>query len=231
MPVDPGHPFSQPYADVIEALEDRIRYGVEQPDRVRFIFKRSVTSYQLPREGYAISSVTGLVNNRFTQFQPAVDYQFSNNQILWINPDPAKMPDEGTRLDVQYTYREQPAGLTDFNPGSVVGTLVRAVAREFKLMYEQMDEAYRRAFIDQAGGVGLDNVVALLGVTRNPATKAAGTVTFYSDSAPRAEIEIPAGTQITDESERSFVTTAVGRIPLTADENLNQVFGSASQKC
>ena len=41
------------------------------------------------------------------------------------------------------------------------------MAREFKLIYEQMDQAYRRAFIDYAQGFALDNVVALLGISRN----------------------------------------------------------------
>lgn len=218
MTVDPGHPFSQPYADLIAALEDRIRYGVEQPARARFVFNFEVKTYELPRLGYAISSVSGLVGSRFTIFRPGTDYQFASNRVIWLNENRAQSPDEGSRLDVEYTYREQPAGLTDFNPGSVVGTLVRAVAREFKLMYEQMDEAYRRAFIDQASGVGLDNVVALLGVVRNPATKANGAVTFFRDSAPDAEIEIPAGTQVTDESGRSFLTIETARLPLTIDE-------------
>ena len=218
MTVDPGHPFSQQYADLINVLEDRIRYGVEQPARVRFIFNFEVKTYELPRPGYAISSVSGLVGKRFNLFRPGVDYQFASNRVVWLNENRSQSPDEGSRLDVEFTYREQPAGLTDFNPGSVVGTLVRAMAREFKLMYEQMDEAYRRAFIDQSTGVGLDNVVALLGVVRNPATKATGKVTFYRGSAPDAEIEIPIGTQVTDESGRVFTTIEVARMPLQVDE-------------
>ncbi|HEX2172927.1 MAG TPA: hypothetical protein VHL09_10840, partial [Dehalococcoidia bacterium] len=170
--IDPGHPFSVPYENLIAALEDRIRYGVEQPDRARFVFQRAVTSYELPRTAYAVTRVSGLRGGHFAVFVAGLHFQFSNNRVIWI--DEGVRPDENSRLEVEYTYRERPAGLTDFNPGSVVGTLVRAVAREMKLIYEQMDEAYRRAFIDVASGVALDNVVALLGLGRNPALPARG---------------------------------------------------------
>ena len=62
---------------------------------------------------------------------------------------------------------------------------MRAISREFKLLYEQMDQAYRRAFIDYAQGVALDNVVALLGISRNLALPAQGEVTFSLKKAPR----------------------------------------------
>ena len=63
-----------------------------------------------------------------------------------------------------------------------------------KLLYEQMDQAYRRAFVDEANGAALDNVVALLNVTRNPALKARGEVTFFLKSATDRNVPIPAGT-------------------------------------
>lgn len=213
--IDPGHPFSVPYENLIAALEDRLRNGVEQPDRTRFVFQRSVTSYELPRTADAVTRVSGLQGRSFTVFRPGVHYQFSNNRVLWISD--TDRPDENSRLDVDYTYRERPAGLTDFNPGSVVGTLVRAVAREMKLLYEQMDEAYRRAFIDVATGVALDSVVALLGLGRNPALKAQGDVTFLR-RAPAGVISIPARTRVADESGRTFSTTVDARILEAADE-------------
>jgi len=154
------------------------------------------------------------MKSSFTIFQPDVHYRFSNNRILWVHP--SERPDENTRFEVEYTYRERPAGLTDFNPGSVIGTLIRTVAREMKLLYEQMDQAYRRAFIDQATGVALDNVVALLGVTRNPATKARGSVTFSRKTATDRDITIPAGTRVADESGRTFVTTEAAMIEANA---------------
>ena len=214
--IDPGHPFSVPYKELIDSLEDHIRNGVEQPDQARFIFQRGITAYELPRIAYAISRISGRRGSIFTIFEAGTHYRFSNNRIIWIHPD--EFPNEGSKFEVEYTYRERPAGLTDFNPGSVTGTLIRAVAREMKLIYEQMDQAYRRAFIDQATGVALDNVVALLGVIRNPAIKATGYVTFFRKTETTRDVTIPIHTRVADESGRTFVTTEACNIAAEAFE-------------
>jgi uncharacterized phage protein gp47/JayE len=219
--IDLGKPFSEAYKDIIDALEDRVRNGVEQPDRVQFTYKGTVSSYELPRQAYAVTRVMGIVGGsnergQFFEFVPGRDFRFSNNRIIWL--DGVAQPREGSRFEVEYTYRERPAGLTDFNPGSVVGTLVRAVARQMKLIYDQMDEAYRRAFIDEATGAALDNVVALLGVTRNPPLSAKGEATFFLRGATDTPVVIPADTRVADESGRTFRTTQEGVIPQEKDE-------------
>jgi uncharacterized phage protein gp47/JayE len=221
--IDLGKPFSEAYKDIIDALEDRVRNGVEQPDRVQFTYKGTVSSYELPRQAYAITRVTGVVGGpggrgQFFEFVPDRDFRFGNNRIIWREGEGAEQPREGSRFEVEYTYRERPAGLTDFNPGSVVGTLVRAVARQMKLIYDQMDEAYRRAFIDEATGAALDNVVALLGVTRNPPLSAKGEVTFFLRGATDSPVVIPADTRVADESGRTFRTIEEGVIPQEKDE-------------
>ncbi len=202
--IDPGHEFSVPYEALIQSLEDRVSNGVEQPDRYHFVFQSAITAYELPREASEITSVTGLRGQVFTVFQPGVDYQFANNRLLW--PDQARRPDDGSGVDAEFTWRDRPAGLTDFNPGSVIGTLVRAVAREIKVLYEQMDQAYRRAFIDVATGVALDNVVALLGVVRHPAIKARGQVTYLRRTATDQPVVIAAGERVADATGRTYVT-------------------------
>jgi uncharacterized phage protein gp47/JayE len=117
------------------------------------------------------------------------------------------------------------AGLTDFNAGSVAGTLARAVAHELTLLYAQIDEAYRRAFIDVATDVALDNVVALLGVARNPALAASGHITFFRNSPADWTYIIPVGTRVADAGGRIFVTTAEGAIPQETDEFSKQSGG------
>src|SRR5215217_9082191 len=221
--IDLGKPFSEAYKDIIDALEDRVRNGVEQPDRVQFTYKGTVSSYELPRQAYAITRVTGVVGGpggrgQFFEFVPDRDFRFGNNRIIWREGEGAEQPREGSRFEVEYTYRERPAGLTDFNPGSVVGTLVRTVARQMKLIYDQMDEAYRRAFIDEATGVALDNVVALLGVTRIPAQQAKGEVTFYRKRATNTPVGIARDTRVADESGRTFATQEYAEIPDQIDE-------------
>ena len=223
--IDPGNPFSVAYPDLIASLEDRVRNGVEQPDQRTFIFKRTLTSYELPPSVYAITRVSGIVKSQFRIFDPAADYRFSANRLVWINT--LMQPDDGSRLDIEFTYRETPPGITDFNPGSVIGTLIRAFSRELKLLYEQMDQAYRRAFIDQANGAALDNVVALLGEIRKPALKAVGAVTFSRKTPPPKTIQIPKGTRVADQSGRIFVTTDDGTLPPAApiDERAAQTGG------
>ncbi len=214
--IDPGRPFSEAYKDIIDALEDRVRNGVEQPASQRFSYEGTRTTYELPETAYSVTLVTGLRDRQAYVFEPGEDYRFANSRLIWL--DEGARPDQGSRFEVEYTYRERPAGLTDFNPGSVVGTLVRTVARQMKLIYDQMDEAYRRAFIDEATGVALDNVVALLGVTRIPAQQAEGEVTFYRRRATNAPVGIPRDTRVADESGRTFATQGYAEIPAQTDE-------------
>jgi len=222
--IDPGHPFVRQYRDVIAALEASIRFGVEQPDRFRETFISSVTSYPLPRIALDVTQVSGTVNDAFVVFRKNVDFNLSSNRLNWlpsVDPvNPTRRPDNGTKFDVDFTYRDRPSGLTDFNEGSVVGTLLRAVARELTLAYAAMDEAYRRGFLDQATGVALDNVTALLGVMRNPARKAAGHVTFSRKKPADQDVVIKKATRVADAAGKSFVTTqdaliAVGATSVT----------------
>jgi len=214
--IDPGRPFSRSFQAVIEALEERIRTGVEQPAEIDIIFREGVASYGLPPEAEAVTRVSGLVRGRFYPFQRGEEFRHEGARLVFVGAlDPASgraVPEVNSRFTVEYTYRERPAGLTDFNPGSVIGTLVRAVARELTLIYDQMDEAYRRSFIDIAEGPALDNVVALLGVERNPAQPARGAVTFFTTKAPRDTVFIRAETRVTDEGGRAFLTAADGII-------------------
>jgi hypothetical protein len=148
---------------------------------------------------------------RFHTFAEGVHYRLAGTRLVWVNA--TERPDNGKRVDVEFTVREAPPGLTDFNQGSVVGTLVRAISREMAQLYAQMDEAYRRAFIDHATGAGLDNVVALLGVTRVKAQPAEGEVTFFRKTPAPAPIAIAAGTRVMDAAGRVFLTTGAGVIP------------------
>ncbi len=206
---DPGHPFTVPFADVVAALEDRVREGVEQPAVVSFVVTASATSFELPPGTDTVTRVAGTLRGRYTVFTADTDYRVLGNRLVWTGA----ALDTGTRLDVDYTYRERPAGLTDFNQGSVAGTLLRAVAYEFTALYAQLDEAYRRAFVDQATGVGLENVVALLGIRRKAPLAATGSVTFSRRRATPTPVPIPPGTRVADRAGRTFATTAPATIP------------------
>ena len=209
--------FTTSLAAVISSLEDRIRHGVEQPAEFSVIFSSNIRTYPLPSNAISVTQVTGMVMNLFTQFEDGKDYIFSGESLVWQGT--TALPDEGSRLDIEYTYRELASGLTDFNPGSVAGTILRAVAREMTLLYAQMDQAYRRAFIDEATGVALDNVVALLGVQRIPALKAKGTATFLLKKPATKTVGIPRNTRIADQSGRIFlVLDKDSSIPIQTEE-------------
>ena len=206
--------FTRPLADLVASLENRARLGVEQPGSVVAIFKSSLTSYELPGDTVGLSRVAGWRAQRYAVFEAGVDYGFGGGRLQWLGA-PA---DEGSRLDIETLWREPPSELTDFNPGSVAGTLLRAAARELALMYAQMDQAYRRAFIDDATGAALDNVVALLGVKRIAAQAARGRVTFSRKKPAVQAVVVPAGTRVADKAGRAFVTLADAQIRSSAEE-------------
>jgi uncharacterized phage protein gp47/JayE len=215
--IDPGHPFTVKMETLIASLETSLREGVEQSAGMTFVYQQGA-SHALPSTATDVIRVSGRAGSQFRVFEPGLDYEVSNRRVMWRTEPSANgrrheplHPDDKTRIEVEYTYREPPSGLTDFGPGTVAGTLLRAVAREFALLYGQMDEAYRRAFIDVAAGVGLDNVVALLGLSRKAPTRATGEVTFFRKSAGSGN-KIGKGTRIADSGGRLFATTEDGVI-------------------
>ena len=229
--IDPGHPFSRPFQSLVDALQDSLLLGVEQPATLDLLYRASTGAYAIkgagPVSGLA-AQITGYVSGKPAIFNLGQHYRYAVGQLVWQPLDgsdpalaPSWFPDDNSRLTVGYFYRDLPSGITDFNAGSVAGTLVRAVSRELKLLYEQMDQAYRRAFIDQAEGVALDNVVALLGISRNLALPAQGEVTFTLKKAPRNDVAIPLGTRVADARGRVFKVSAPGLIPAVLNETIN----------
>ncbi len=86
--------------------------------------------------------------------------------------------------------------LTDLAPGSVARTMVEATAREFSQMYTQMNAIYDAGFIDTATGASLDQLVALLGITRIDGEAEVAEATLVRDSRISARVIVPEGTQI-----------------------------------
>lgn len=231
--IELGHPFSRPFQDLIDALEDSIRDGVEQPATIELLFRSGTPSYEIAGPVEDVSRVTGLVRRAAFVFERGVHYRYASGRLVWNEPpeghDGAWFPDDSSRVTVEYTFRDPASGLTDFNAGSVAGTLVRAVSRELKLLYEQMDQAYRRAFIDIAQGVALDNVVALLGIVRHPALPARGEVTFFLKKPIQGgrPVVIAPRTRVADAKNRVFVVSEGGAIQPTAEE-VHIVTGTAT---
>ncbi|TQM61949.1 baseplate J/gp47 family protein [Humibacillus xanthopallidus] len=206
--IDPGNPFLQDrdFATLVEQLQESVLNGVTHEATTRFVFDPEIRVYDLPQGDTAVVRVSGLLRGGPFDFVAGDDYDAGLSRVVW-RIDAKNRPDPQTQLVVTFAYKDIPSGLRDVGPGSVVGTLLRAFGRELALLHQQVNEAYRRAFLDTASGVALDGVVALLGVTRNPEQRATGAVTFTRSQTTR-QLIVPAGVIVEDAAQRSYQTTA-----------------------
>lgn len=86
---------------------------------------------------------------------------------------------------------------TDTNTGSMARTLAESYAREMATFYAMLDHAHRSGYLETAEGGALDNVVAVLGLSRARAGRLTGEVEFSRNSPAPDDIGIPAGRQVT----------------------------------
>src|SRR5207244_674743 len=119
-----------------------------------------------------------------------------------------RKPVPGSTLTVNY-YPVQPGQVppTDLNVGSVTRTLVETVALELALAYQHLDHVYQSAFLQTADGSSLDNVVALIGLSRLPAGKPVATLRFSRRADTPGRIAVPAGTPVADGAGNRYLTT------------------------
>lgn len=113
-------------------------------------------------------------------------------------------------------------GTVDLDVGSVVRTLYETFAYEIALLYEQMDQVYRSAFIDTASGLQLEMVAAILGIRRGLPDFAEGRVTFERDPG-NDDLEIPLGTLVTTEDRehsprKAYKTLEAKTFPVDATQ-------------
>lgn len=121
------------------------------------------------------------------------------------------VPDTDVRVNY-YPRTTEPTPITDLNVGSVARTLLEAAAKEMAILYAQLNLAYDSAFLETATGSSLDRVVALLGYRRFRAGSPVGTVAFARRAGALGEITIPAGTPITDASDKVRYETVETRL-------------------
>lgn len=143
-------------------------------------------------------SVYGARNGSSHRFQAGTDVELSADGTSLVWKEAGKKPDDGTLVEVNYLRRDDKTELTDFEVGGVARTLVEAISRETARVHAEMEGVYRAGFLDTAQGRALDNVVALLGVTRVPGGRARAQVRFERDAATSGAITIAAGTRIID---------------------------------
>ena len=97
----------------------------------------------------------------------------------------------------------------DLGDHSDLKKFMQVVALDIANLWQQLELAYYAGYFDTASGDSLDRVVALIGISRKAAVKAAGAVTFSRSTPAEADIPIPSGTeaQTTGASPIVFRTT------------------------
>lgn len=81
--------------------------------------------------------------------------------------------------------------------------ILNSISFEIARQWDVAEHMYSSGYIDQASGKNLENIVALAGVSRQPATRSTGTVTFEGE----AGTSIPEGTGVKTEDDIFFETT------------------------
>ena len=179
-----------------------------------------------------VSVVEGFVAGK-TVSEPPVPIVFGLNDYELV-PD-AKDPEDlstirflrfgnkpapNTVVRVNYYPRTtERTPITDLNAGSVARTMLEAVSKEMAILYAQLNLAYDSAFVETATGSSLDRVVALLGYRRFRAGNPVGTVVFQRRAAAVGEITIPAGTTVTDKSDKVRYETVETRLMRISETN------------
>lgn len=177
-------------------------------------FDDKIDFYQLSQPAQGVRSITGTFTPEETRqpqryaFQREIDFEFSDgdNAIIWR--EGGNWPDDDTLFYVDYFGQDSSSPITDINVGSVSRTISEAIGREIAVVYQQINETYRSAFVDTAQGRSLELVVSILGLTRKTKDFAVGQVTFFRDPAVNGNISIPIGTLLTTlKGEATFITT------------------------
>jgi len=86
--------------------------------------------------------------------------------------------------------------LTDYNPGSVLTTILDAIAAELENVYNENYEVYEANYVTTAEGSDLDNKASDFGITRNEATYSTGYITFGRTTVSSSSFTIPIGTVV-----------------------------------
>jgi len=106
-------------------------------------------------------------------------------------------------IEEKKTYAKQFFGTdVDLNSTSPLMKFIEVITFEEALLWENLQSAYYSAYVDTATGSSLDSVVAVMGITRIPATKATGTLTITGSPGT----DIPADWTVQTEAGTQFVT-------------------------
>ena len=212
------------YPEVAESLLNRLLGGVSGEAHPYPPAKATREPYRHALERPPVDRITavwGARNGETFRFAPDADYVLSADgaELEWKAG--GARPDDGTAFEIHYLPRQREMRVNDLYPGSVVRTLMEAVALETAGLYAQMETVYRAGFLETASGGALDHVVGLLGIRRVRAGRNSGELRFTRARNTAGEITIPAGTR---------VATADGAIEYETTSDLTLVDGQPAAK-
>lgn len=212
---------AEPYAQFVDDLLTALTGGVIR-DELRFL--PELEPFELSAGAVLRNSVRvfGLAGGAYTRFRPDTDFKItqrgSKTAIDWLDSTPgteAVHPDPGSTFFVNYEHHGPAPALTDRNPGSITRLLAESFAREYATLSKQLEGVYQAGFLETASGRDLDQLAALVGVTRRRRLSASGSVVFSRTSPSPADIFIPAGTRLStaDAPSAEFETTEDRTLP------------------
>lgn len=214
----------KPYPEVAESLLNRLLGGVsaEAHPYPPAGATREPFVHALERAPVAqITAVWGQRNGASFRFERDADYSLSADSAKLEWKAGGVRPDDGTAFEIHYLPKQREVGVNDLYPGSVVRTLLEAVALETAGLYAQMEAVYKAGFIDTASGSALNHVVALLGIERVRAGRNSCELRFTRVKNARGEITLPAGTR---------AATADGAVEYETLADVTLADGQASAK-
>jgi uncharacterized phage protein gp47/JayE len=190
---------AEPYGVFVDDLVTSITGG---STRDTFRFLPELQPFQLAAADAVPETVRvhGLAGDTHTRFRNGIDFDVTAGVIVFRPPVAGVvLPDEGSYFYASYERTPDPQApprLTDRNPGSILRTLSESFAREYAVVSRQLEQVYDAAFIETAEGRDLDQLVALVGVTRRTQVFAVGEVVFSRTTPAPGDVTIEAGTRI-----------------------------------
>ena len=116
-------------------------------------------------------------------------------------------------IDYQNRYKEITGKEVILAQADPYRMIMYACAMQLYQGMQYIDRAGKQSFLKYSYGDFLDNLGALRGIKRLPATSAVTTIRFSIDSAIASAVQIPQGTRITNGNEVYFYTNEYAEIP------------------
>jgi len=105
--------------------------------------------------------------------------------------------------DMQSRAQDNFGANVNLSNRSPLGILLRLVSWSMAVLWQVAENVYNAGYVDTAEGHQLDHVAKYIGIRRNPAEPATGTIKIEGDEGT----EIPAGFKVATEDDIEFETT------------------------